>query len=130
MISRQKLIEEIFYSTRHEVLYGSYDCYEANTVLEIIDEIIEMIKSQPPADQWIPCSSGKMPKDGQSVVVTIAPKNAHRHMVVLAYYKARPKYFTERDWNGEGFYHGIWGDWIKRENVIAWMPAEPYKGVE
>lgn len=81
-------------------------------------------------DGWIPCSSGRMPENGQTVVVTIGPTDTYRHMAVLIYYKTKPERFTDNDWQGKGFYHYIWGDWVKRDNVIAWMPAEPYNGVE
>lgn len=77
---------------------------------------------------WIPCSSGRMPENGQTVVVTIGPTDTYRHMAVLIYYKTKPERFTDNDWQGKGFYHYIWGDWVKRDNVIAWMPTEPYKG--
>ena len=119
MIDEKKLIEELeskLKSPEHKVWN------------EVVNMTIRLVNKQPPADSWIPCSSGRMPEDGQTVVVTIKSTNAYRFMVVLTYHETKPKCFTDNDWQGEGFYHYIWGDWVKRENVIAWMPAEPYKG--
>lgn len=123
-----KLIEELKCET-YSINENDYEDYWQG-VLEELNGAIKKAESQPPAAQWIPCSSGRMPEDGQTVVVTIEPTDAYRFMVVLTYHKTKPKRFEDNDWQGEGFYHCIWGDWIKRENIIAWMPAEPYKGVE
>ena len=104
MINRQKLIEE---------LEAGYECEVGKLKMISVDKAVEIVKSQPPADQWIPCSSGKMPKMGQICLVTKA------------------------NWFGKPRIEiaGYWLDgWrIKGQNaeVTAWMPLpEPYKGVE
>ena len=125
MIDEKKLIEEVNITTEYG-FYGEF--IDGSEVAYTLRELMQIIESQPPAEQWIPCSSGSMPEDGQTVVVTIKSTDAYRFMVVLTYHETKPNRFTDNDWQGEGFYHYIWGDWIKRENVIAWMPAEPYKG--
>ena len=127
-IDKQRLIDKL--NSYHYTIIGMR-CGKkvaAEIIKEYHDHVIEVIESQPPADQWIPCSSDRMPENGQTVVVTIKATDAYRFMVVLTYHETKPKCFTDNDWQGEGFYHYIWGDWIKRENVIAWKPSEPYKG--
>ena len=125
MINRQKLIEAVEESTMINV-FNPYegrfeDCIKLETV-------IELINSQPPADQWIPCSSGAMPTDGKEVLVTTELYKDKRFMNTATYRTKMPKGWSKFDWEGEGFYqyHTDVG-YIKREDVIAWMPLpEPY----
>ena len=67
--------------------------------------------SQPPADQWIPCSE-RLPEERQKVLVTLETFTGVR--------------FVRMDWIKDG----NWWLW-NSDNVTAWMPLpEPYKGVE
>lgn len=108
-ISRQKLIEEIVYTTRHDILYSSYDCYEGNEVLAIIDEIIELIKSQPLVSQWIPCSE-RLPEESNRYEITI--EHDSKQLTGTAYYSTK---------------EGRWGTYTNY--VTAWRErlSEPYK---
>lgn len=130
MINRQKLIEEIVYTTRHDVLYGSYDCYEGNEVLAIIDEIIDLIKSQPPADQWIPCSE-RLPEEDGSYLCTYGKYHMGVYRFSNDLYSIDDYDFT--DYKGvRGFYvyDSEWG-YSEADYITAWMPLpKPYKGVE
>lgn len=110
-ISRQKLIEELE-SKRRSAEHKVWN--------EVINMLIHIINRQPPADQWIPCSSGVFPTE-------------------------KGWYWVTEDW-GDGetrllYYipklQGAFEEYIKLKyggvEVTAWMPAilpEPYKGVE
>lgn len=64
-ISRQKLIEEL------EMLYRNP--VEDDETLEwnrAVYKAIEYVESQPPADQWIPCSE-RLPKESNEYEVTV-----------------------------------------------------------
>jgi hypothetical protein len=76
---------------------------------ESIDMAIEAL-SQPPADQWIPCSSEHHPIEAKLVQVTVETMTGR---------------YTSAD-----YYSGEKGRWqCYGNNVIAWMPLpEPYKG--
>lgn len=107
-ISRQRLIEELAECTMVGIdRSGSglewEDYVKFNTV-------VELIKSQPPADQWIPCSE-RLPQDEQDVLGT-----TDEGIVKKVWYN---KY--SKTWYGSPF--------TRRETVIAWMPLPvPYKG--
>ena len=125
MISRQKLIDKLKHwhltNTEHGVTW-----LPEHFVAEAIEALY-----QPPADQWIPCSSGKMPKDGQTVPITILLSEGKRLLVHATYHAEKPSYWHPYDWNGKGFYiHDSEFGECKYETVIAWLDVEPYKGVE
>ena len=72
-------------------------------------------ESQPPADQWIPCSSGRLPKEKEIVHVTILNEDSGERRTADTKYDGRD-YVIRLDYS---------------ERIVAWMPAnlpEPYKG--
>ena len=86
---------------------------------------------EPPADQWIPCSSGKMPEHEADVLITLESFLKDRRYVISVRYFTETGVVDEYEWTGEGFYsYDSEYGWGKHEDVIAWKPAEPYKGVE
>jgi hypothetical protein len=104
MISRQKLIEELKNKRRSA---------EHKVWNEVINMLIHIVNRQPPADQWIPCSE-RLPKKSHSYVVTEQTKDGR--------YIMSTRIFRGGKWVIEELYDDV--------KVIAWMPAEPYKGVE
>lgn len=114
MIDEKKLIEEI---KKFPVMNGEYDHEIADP--SYVDgmeaacmAIIETIKETPKVGEWIPVSSGRLPKVGEYVLGT----NNYDEVLVYRY-----------GWNSphskKMFFHlcGAAG------NVIAWMPRpEPY----
>ncbi len=79
---------------------------------------------------WIPCGSGRVPKHCQQVFITT-------ELFPNVRFTSKATYYTQMgavdhyEWDGEGFYdHDSEYGYSRREDVIAWMPAEPYKGVE
>lgn len=94
-----------------------------------IDMAIEAL-SQPPADQWIPCSSGRLPKHKQQAFITVKLTESRRYVTTANYY-TETGIVDECEWDGEGFYsYDSEYGYGRYENVIAWMPAEPYEGNE
>lgn len=143
MISRQKLIEEL---ERIKAVYRSAECFEDEDCMSkgcaecALDRVKEFIESQPPADQWIPCSE-RLPDE-------LAPVN-------ITWVNRRPpiyyKEIKDIPFSGTGiFYRGKWYWYsVRCEDVLAeygeneademnedieitaWKPLdEPYKGVE
>ena len=120
MINRQKLIEAVEESTMINVFDpyrgGFDDCIKLETV-------VELIKSQPPADvpdtnvgEWIPCSE-RLPVYYDWHYVTVKP-----------FYEGKKNYVAMERFDSRK------GEWSSHERaykdkVIAWMPLpEPYKG--
>lgn len=122
-IDKQKLIEE---------LENRFLVDDNMTWNEAMCFVIDAIKSQPPADQWIPCSErlpepvplGELGDDVKPVLVTY-----------LGYVDGEPMC------DGTAVYgeDGIWRWWIdnvevfamedSKVEITAWMPLpEPYKG--
>ena len=98
MISRQKLIEAI-----------TAGDYTTGNIFKDM-ELQQFIKDQPPADQWIPCSSGKLPLLCEPVLVTDALECVFKACLLA-------------DGNWETEYFILEGNYI-----TAWMPLpEPYK---
>jgi hypothetical protein len=105
MISRQKLIEALTEwrnSINRDYLAEVY----ARATLE---DVIEYIESQPPADQWIP-------------VAERLPDESGAYLVSIGNYNGVPKvwrmYFTTVEYPR----------WLTFYKVTAWMPLpEPYK---
>ena len=76
---------------------------------------------------WIPCSRA-LPQDGQRAIVTILLYKDMRHVSTAQYFKKNNKMIGP-EWNGKGFYqYDSEFGYILRDDVIAWMPVEPYKG--
>ncbi len=82
---------------------------------------------EPPADQWISCSSGVMPNNSQRVVTTHLLMRKNPYLSTAVYFKTQGQ-LDDHEWQGEGFYQYSNGGYSLRDDVIAWMPAEPYKG--
>lgn len=95
------------------VLNGNTTAYE-----DAIKLAIEAL-SQPPADQWIPCSE-RLPKEDGKYLVTI-----HGTCSIATdtlFFNVDRQEWCEHD--DFGFKHTYC-------NITAWMPLpEPYKGVE
>jgi hypothetical protein len=99
MISREEAIEIIKYASAFN---------SANSPLtKALDMAIEAL-SQPPADQWIPCSE-ELPEGYTAVIACSTDGDIHLN-----------HYMTER---------GYW--YYYKDEITAWMPLpEPYKGLE
>ena len=119
-ISRRKLIEALEEVERRfpYKVAGKPDTYsEFNMAWEsCMDCVFSAVDSQPPAERWIPCSE-RLPKDGEEVFVTYLKLNRNMKAVGKSKYSENPEP-KKNHWS----YHG--------NRVTAWMPAEPYKGVE
>lgn len=115
-INRQNLIEEL--NSYHYTAIGMR-CGKKVTA-EIIkgyhDHVIEVINSQPPADQWIPCSERLPDKESSTEVL-------------VTYYDGVNE---ETRVEEECYFYGVWVKPLEwNENRVAWMPLpEPYKGLE
>lgn len=108
MIDENKLIEELQKRVR-----------TPRGTMEIIRDIIPLVKKQPKVGEWIPCSSGKLPQRQDSENF-----NLEMYLVRLKDNRVRLGYRDEK---------GTWRNehWNKL-NVIDWKPidTEPYKGEE
>ena len=140
MINRQKLIEELEPLRKQAwekyIEYAEPENFYHEGCYDEIMRVIDIIESQPPADvpdtnvgEWIPCSSGKMPEHNQRVATTHLLHRELRHLSTAVYFKEKGR-LIDYEWRGEGFYQYSDGDYILRDDVIAWMPAEPYMGAE
>lgn len=71
------------------------------------------INSQPPADQWIPCSE-RLPDESGYYEITVE-------------LSGMGKRYTDTE-----FYSGYEKSWCSKVNIIAWREhlPEPYKGAE
>ena len=106
MINRQKLIEELL---EEHCGYGDSNC-ERCVFDCLIRNVVEAL-SQPPADQWIPCSERLPEEDGKFLVT-----NETGGVEIATFHKntVAGDVFSNRH--------------SRRRN--AWMPLpEPYKGV-
>lgn len=103
-INKQKLIEELEESSMINV----YDSYKGEFADYIkLDTARDLIKSQPPADQWIPCSDP--PKEDGMYFITA--KVLDKLEVQYVFYQKNLNLF------------------ICNGTPTAWMPLpEPYKG--
>lgn len=125
LISRQKLIEAV------KKEYYQFINYDTDlTYNRAISDAIKVIDSQPPADQWIPVSDPRRPKNGQRVVVTTDLMKGMNYINTAYYYTEKPKPWWEDEWEGEGFYQSHECGYCRREDVTAWFAVEPYNGVE
>lgn len=82
-------------------------------IYETLEEVCKLIESQPPADNWIPCSVA-IPKPFINVLITYDDGGVD--CLHLEY---------DNKWHDNG--------WLVFEHpeIVAWMPLpEPYKGVE
>lgn len=123
-ISRQKLIEALEEVERRfpYKVAGKPDTYsEFNMAWEsCMDCVFGAVESQPPADQWIPCSKQEYPTEDGWYWITGKHDGWEEPETRLLVYAAH-----------------VCGEfeWLKKQfelyNVTAWMPAnlpEPYKG--
>ena len=79
-------------------------------------------------DGWIPCSSGRMPEHKQQAYITVKIAENRRYATKANYYTETGVVY-EDEWTGKGFYsYDSEYGWGRHDDVIAWMPAEPYKG--
>lgn len=116
-INRQKLIEELNNLSLDIELWTSMKPNEIvnATIQAYMKFVMETIESQPPADQWIPCSSGRVPKEKEIVHVTILNEDSGERRTADTKFDGRD-YAIRLDYS---------------ERIVAWMPAnlpEPYKG--
>lgn len=128
-INRQKLIEDIENVSLDVELWTSMKPHEIvqATAQAYMDFVMETINSQPPADQWIPCSSGTLPAHGRTVPVTNEVSQGKRYMTTATYY-TKKGVVDDYEWTGEGFYQydSEYG-YGRLHNVVAWLNVEPYK---
>lgn len=94
----------------------------------VLKQIREVIESQPSADQWIPCSSGRLPENGRTVPITTEYISGCRH-ITSASYHTKKGILDDYEWTGEGFYQydSEYG-YGRLDGVVAWLNVEPYKG--
>ena len=120
MISRQKLIEELNIIERfylhddNEICNMSgHECYPQDECpLCMLERIRNFIKSQPPADQWIPCDIARPTESG-------------------IYWATVEVYWSDEPVSVEIEYDCKTDEWKGGYDVLAWMitdPPEPYKG--
>lgn len=115
-ISRQKLIEELDNLSLSVEVWTSM---KSSEIVKITIEayrnfVMETINSQPPADQWIPCSE-RLPDENGKYDVTVWDE-------VIGLYTT--------EWH---FYNGKFTPFMnyRERNIKAWKERpEPYKGVE
>ena len=110
MINRQKLIEELEWQIAHwQESVDEFHDKEEIGVVKGLKLALEKINSQPPADQWIPCS--EPPKEDGMYFITA--KVLDKLEVQYVFYQKNLDLF------------------ICNGKPIAWKPLpEPYKGVE
>ena len=115
----------------YRVIAGHSD-YHGDNILAALTCIAEGKEVKPvkplPADQWIPCSE-RLPNDEQKTFITAQLQGGDKFTSHATYHAEKPVYWPSSNWVGAGFYSydSEYGE-CKYENVIAWMPAEPYKG--
>lgn len=110
LISRQKLIEEVAVIAKR---LAKSDAQKA-----LMGRVLYLIEHQPPADQWIPCSSGRLP-----IHNTFFPQK-----VFVTYVKDSVR-CTAKAWlNMDGKWANLSnGEYFDEGSVVAWMPLpEPY----
>ena len=108
-IDGQKLIEELKNET-YSINENDYEDYWQG-VLEGLNRSIKKVESQPPADQWIPCSERLPDKEG---IYWVTP-NWHTECVLVCAYSPETRKFEDE---------------YGRINALAWMPCDrpkPYK---
>ena len=112
LISRQKLIEDI----KKECDLHAGGLYE--------DEMLDIIKSQPPADQWIPCSE-RLPDESMDL-------DNNGIVTVLVTWEFDDVWFNGCSYCDVIDYDLSFNSFIisDKRKVTAWKPVEPYKGVE
>ena len=119
MINRQKLIERLL---EEHCGYGDSNC-ERCAFDCLIRNVVEAL-SQPPADQWIPCSE-RSPVETNWYPVTIKYKDEEPYIGTAEYYNGEDNFYVcgEAGWYHDGF--------PCDDCITAWMERpEPYKGVE
>lgn len=104
-----------------------YETDNRENYREVEELIRRQIDGKPPAELWIPCSSGRMPEHEQHVFITLELIKVRRYTTAATYY-TKTGVVDDYEWTGEGFYsYDSEYGYGKHENVIAWMPAEPYQ---
>ena len=107
MFNRQKLIEELL---EEHCGYGDSNCKRCAFDC-LIRNVVEAL-SQPPADQWIPCSE-RLPEENGKYDVTVNDGIVGLYTMELLFYNGKFVPFTH---------------FTDRE-ILAWKPRpEPYKG--
>ncbi len=113
---RERWKDESCTYSRPDYGVSCQECYaKGYQYYSTVEEAIEAWnkRTEPPADQWIPCSKGK-PQTMLNVLITCDEGG------VWEAYRGRNGIWTNDDWL-----------YLKDEQVIAWQhKPEPYKGVE
>lgn len=124
MIDEKKLIEDIL---QHENVLASANHVYKSGYRDRQDEIIDIIKRQPKAGEWMPVSE-MLPNINGIVLVqrgTYAECKG-KPIIDIAKFTNRKTGFFERE---KGFYQAWYSMPFKYDDVIAWQPLpEPYKG--
>lgn len=85
-------------------------------IWKVLEEVIEMVKEQPKAGGWIPCSE-RLPDESGAYMATIQGSR-------IRYVGAKWFAHTGDDYPNKS----KWCDLCKYEEVIAWQPLpKPYK---
>lgn len=104
-----------------------YETDSRENYREVEELIRRQIDGKPPAELWTPCSSGRMPEHKQSVFITLELIKGRRYATSATYY-TKTGVVDDYEWTGEGFYsYDSEYGYGKYDDVIAWMPAEPYQ---
>ena len=95
---------------------------------------IKRIEEQPKIGEWIPCSE-RLPKDGTSVLVTLAHSYDDSDYAEYSIARYIDVFNGERHWCDNEYGYLEWEKYSDGRGgcslykVIAWMPLpEPYKG--
>lgn len=108
----EKLEEKEQYINTCGIVGGNLSAFAVKECIDTVREIAEQYNNG-----WIPCSSGRLPKENTAVEVTIEE---------IANDVGGKRYYNVRSWLQDG-------QWVIKKNpynptVIAWKyPTEPYQ---
>ena len=122
LISRKALIEKIR-------KYGI--CGSGYSDEERINDVIDMIESEPSAQQWIPCSERLPEEDGEYLCQIDVHGRAVMEVIGFSNNLYKVDEYDFFDCKGKKGFYGYDSEmgYYETSGVIAWMPLpEPYKG--
>ena len=122
LISRSALIEKIR-------KYGI--CGSGYSDEERINDVIDMIESEPSAQQWIPCSERLPEEDGEYLCQIDVHGRAVMEVIGFSNNLYKVDEYDFFDCKGKKGFYGYDSEmgYYETSGVIAWMPLpEPYKG--
>ena len=121
MINRQKLIEAV---SKLPTITGNHASFVSK------EQVLHTINSQPPADQWIPCSE-RLPEEDGSYLCTYGKYHIGVYRFTNDLYSVDDYDFMDcKGKRGFYVYDSEWG-YSEADYITAWTELpEPYKGVE